>query len=37
MNTRAERAALAGSLLRLRAEIIAAQIRHFREMLKNQS
>ena len=27
MNTRAERAALAGSLLRLRAEIIAAQIR----------
>jgi len=32
----AERAALAGALLRLRAEIIAAQIRELREMLKSQ-
>lgn len=32
MNTHAERAALAGSLLRLRAEIIAAQISELRRL-----
>lgn len=36
MNTIAERSAIAGGFLKLRAELIAIQIRQLREMLKKQ-
>jgi len=36
MNTIAERSAIAGALLKLRAELIAMQVREFRELLIKQ-